>query len=94
MNAAVSDLQSTNSSISFTALEGALPFPHTDGIAKGLALVPFEADMNQQTLSIDAVTVGTWSTEDLEQGINLATFENTPQMQQSLKVKQLNNQQM
>lgn len=106
MNATVSDLQSTSRAIRFTALEGALPFPQTDGIAKGLALVPFEAEMNQQilviqdliagnyTLSIDAVRLGTWSAEALEQGINLATLENTPQMQQSLKVKQLNDQQM
>ena len=102
-NSSVSDAQFGDGSLSFTALEYALPFPQTESIAKGLALLPFEQEMNQEllsvknlpdgdhTLSIDGIAVGAWSAAQFSEGINLASNELTPQYQQALKVKQLND---
>ncbi|CAI8258686.1 MAG: Acetylxylan esterase [Opitutia bacterium UBA7350] len=102
--ATVSQIQSKRGSFTFTVLESALPFPQTESISKGLALVPFEEEMNQQilsiqslpdgdyTLTIDSVKVGSWSAKALKKGINLASVETTPQFQQALSVKALNDE--
>ena len=102
--AAVTQIQSKRGSFAFTVLEAALPFPQTESIAKGLAIVPFEAEMNQQilaidglpegdfTLTIDGIVAGSWSAEVLKAGINLARLETTPQYQQALSVKELNDE--
>jgi endoglucanase len=104
VNASVAELEASGSGISFTALEGALPYPQTGFIAKALQVVPFEAEMNQQLLvitglddgmfelSIDGSTIGSWSAAQFAQGINLAVLEATPQYRQALKVKQLNEE--
>lgn len=103
-NATVSDLKLAKDSVSFTALEAALPFPQTQSIAKSLELVPFEAEMNQQILSvqnladgsyalaIDGTEVGIWNAAQLNAGVNLAVVQKTPQYQQALEVKKLNDQ--
>ncbi len=102
-NAAVTELQVAVDSVRFTALEGALPFPQTEKIAPALERVPFEAEMNQQilavqnlpegsyVLAIDGTQISTWTAAQLEAGINLAVMQKTPQYQQALKVKQLND---
>ena len=102
--ARVSKIKSQRGSFAFTVLEAALPFPKTESIAKGLSLVPFEKEMNQQilsiqglpdgdyTLMIDGSAVGTWSAEAFKDGINLAPLEATPQYQQALNVKALNDE--
>ena len=85
--ATVTGIDSKPGVFTFTVLEAALPFPQTDSIAKGLSIVPFEAEMNQQmlviqrlpkgnfTLTIDGIAVGTWSAEAFKAGINLAWVE-------------------
>ena len=87
----------------FTVLETALLFPQTESMSKGLALVPFEAEMNQQiltirslpdgdyALAIDDIPVGAWSAGAFKAGINLAPLTTTPQYQQTLEVKRLND---
>jgi hypothetical protein len=89
--------------LSFDVLEGALPYPQTKGISKGLKLVPFEAEMNQQLfgvrhleagnyeLSIDGVELGQWTADQLSAGVNLAVIKATPQYQQALKVMEISN---
>lgn len=103
INCSVTNIKSGSSGLSFTALESALPFPQPAAISNALELVPFTRDFNQEilavkrldagnySLSIDGVTVGSYSAEDFAMGINLAINENTPQYQQSLKVKKLND---
>ena len=88
----------------FTVLEIALPFPQTESMSKGLALVPFEAEMNQQilairslpdgdyALAIDDIPVGAWSAGAFKAGINLAPLTTTPQYYQALEVKNLNDE--
>ncbi len=102
--AKVSKIQSQRGSFAFTVLEAALPFPQTESISKGLSIVPFEKEMNQQilsiqglsggdyTLTIDGSAVGTWSAAAFKDGINLAPIETTPHYQQALSVKALNDE--
>lgn len=102
--ATVSKIESKPGSFAFTVLEAALPFPQTESIAKGLSLVPFENEMNQEllsiqglpdgdyTLAIDGTAVGTWSAGAFKDGINLASVAITPQYQQALRVKALNDE--
>ena len=103
INATVSGLKFSKSSIACTILEQALPFPQTDWIARGLSAVPFENEMNQQIftvhgllegvykMTIDGKYVGTWSEHELNSGVNLALIEHTPQFLQALEVKALND---
>ena len=102
--ATVTKIQSERGVFAFTVLETALPFPQTESISKGLALVPFEAEMNQQilairslpdgdyALAIDGIPVGAWSAGAFKTGINLAPLMTTPQYYQALEVKHLNDE--
>lgn len=104
VQACVSSLKANGQGVSFTALESALPYPQTRFIAEALEVVPFEAEMNQQLLLIsglddgifelfiDGSPIGSWTADQFANGINLATIEATPQYQQALKVKQLNDE--
>jgi endoglucanase len=98
------DLINVNSSknrYSFSIKEKALPFPIISQQESALQLVPFQKEFNQQyfritdlpngkyTLSIDTIFIGLFSAEDLEHGINLATYRNTPQYQQSMKLRNI-----
>jgi lysophospholipase L1-like esterase len=102
-NCSIREVRLDGGTLSFTALENALPFPQSGFVAKGLKLVPFEQEMNQEilrvenlpdgefALSIDGAAVGTWSSAQFAAGINLAVVETSPQFRQSLKVKELND---
>ncbi len=104
VNAEVTDVAKKDSGVEFTVLENALPFP-TDPSAKAvLALLPIEANLNQQLLSvtglapgnyelqIDGAAVGQYQAEELTSGINLAFNKATPQLAQAREVAQHNEQ--
>lgn len=67
-----------------------------------LSVVPFMQEFNQEVLQvsnlsgaryelkIDGETLGTFSKEDLNQGVNLALLVNTPQYKQAIQVMNLN----
>ena len=69
-----------------------------------LTLVPFMEEFNQEVLKvthlekgeyqlkIDGITISNLSSAELSNGINLATFTNTPQYQQALKIMFLNEE--
>jgi hypothetical protein len=70
-----------------------------------MKLIPFTDDYNQETLrvtgldksrlyklSIDHISIGSWTGKDIENGINLATITATPQYQQALAVMHLNEE--
>ncbi|MCK5565666.1 MAG: SGNH/GDSL hydrolase family protein [Planctomycetes bacterium] len=92
--------------IAFTCTENALPFPTTKEQAKALQLVPFQDEFNQQLvkinsrkpglyeLKIDNKSIGTYSSDELATGINLSDNRSTPQYQQALEVKTVNNQRL
>lgn len=102
-NCTVTELVNEASTLTFKSHEKALPFPQTDSIQKGLKLVPFTEDFNQQLLrvtnlkpgsyqlSIDDITIGTYRAEAFSTGMNLAVNKQTPQYAQAMKVYQLNN---
>lgn len=69
--------------------------------ADAVKYIPFMEDMNQENLKItglngtyklfiDTVQIGTWSSNDLAKGINLAAESKTPQYQQALAIMHLN----
>src|SRR5690606_15557796 len=68
-----------------------------------IKIVPFMEEMNQEILrvtglngryrlSIDGQEIGTWSAQELSEGINLAEIDRTPQYQQAMKVMYLNEE--
>jgi hypothetical protein len=85
----------------FEWLERALPFPIDDGAAPALALVPFMADLNQETLQVTGLRPGhyllqiddddirVYSTAELAAGVNLALESVTPQARQAAQVMEL-----
>jgi lysophospholipase L1-like esterase len=100
-NCIVENFQVSSDDISFWCLQNCLPFPTNKGIDKALSLVPFENDFNKETLQIKGVKNGkynlfiqdifidSYSTEQLEFGVNLSTQINTPQYKQALQIKRL-----
>ncbi|WP_308983462.1 SGNH/GDSL hydrolase family protein [Thalassobacterium sedimentorum] len=103
VNAEIFEMLFDSGELQFSVLEKSLPFPQTESISKGLELVPFEETMNQQhfqvmnlergsyRLLIDGREVGVWSSQELSEGINLATVTTTPQYEQALNVLKLND---
>ncbi len=85
----------------FTSQSEALPFPVLDNAA--CDWVTLVQDLNQEMLiitgladgdyqlNIDNISIDTFSGRELAEGINLAIYDNTPQYQQALRVKELND---
>lgn len=101
VNAQVTGLKAGNQGIEFDCLEKALPWPIEASAKDALALVPLEADLDQEQLAvtlpagdykllIDGQEVGQYSAEALKSGINLALNDKTPQYKQALQVTQVN----
>ena len=100
------DLVATSNQLSFSATEKALPFPLSPAQLKGLDWVPFQHELNRQVLAvdnlprgkyelrIDAIKVGEYSSAELKNGINLSANPATPQYQQALQIKVLQNKQL
>ena len=100
-NCKVSNLAAKSDSVSFEALENALPFPIDDSAKKALDLAPVLKDLDQETLSvsglaegsydllIDGNAVGRYNASELKEGVNLATVKETPQYKQAKKVMDL-----
>jgi len=92
-----------NDSLSFLLLEKSLPFPVTEIPVGTLSLVPFTDELNQEILKItglkagsyelfiDNTSIGSYSTEELVKGLNLAAIASTPQNIQARAVADLNN---
>ncbi len=93
----------SQSRISFVSRESALPFPVTAQQQPALAWAPFQQELNRQMLTvknlaagsyklaIDGISVGTYSSDELATGVNLSANAKTPQYQQALKVKAVND---
>ena len=97
-NCEVTNLEVSTHSVSFTCLEGALPFPVEAGAMKALSYIPFTQELNQEmllvrglapgqyTLSMDGKTICRYTAAQLADGVNLATQTDTPQVQQAFAV--------
>ncbi len=104
VNAEVTQVEKKGNGISFTVLEKALPFPIDPGASSMLALLPIEKDLNQEILSvtglsagtyelqIDDIKVGTYTADDLKNGLSLGFNQATPQYKQAQAVAKLNEQ--
>jgi len=104
INADVTAMQSKDGGVSFKVLAKALPYPIDPAAKEMLALLPIEADLNQELLSvagladgtyelrIDGTAVGQHSAKELASGINLAFNKTTPQFQQAQQVAKHNAQ--
>ncbi len=97
-NCEVGEIKKNGNAIEFSIKENALPFPVKRDQQEAAKLVPFMNEMNvellkvnglvsgQYTLKIDNIPVGDFTAQQLNKGINLAGYANTPQYKQSEKV--------
>ncbi|HEU5080114.1 MAG TPA: SGNH/GDSL hydrolase family protein [Opitutaceae bacterium] len=97
----VSKIEVETDAVEFDCREAALPYPVPDEAKLALDWVPFVKELNQETLQvsafksgayvleIDGERVGSFSAEQLQQGINLAELPSTPQMTQAREVLSL-----
>ncbi len=88
--------------LEFDALENALPMVVPDEAKPALRLVPFEGQFNQEIvkvaglkqgnydLQIDQTSIGEYSAEELQRGVDIAENPTTPQYQQSASVTAIN----
>lgn len=97
VNCTVTGLKADREGVRFTYEAGALPFPRSpyESISN---LIPFDSEFNQErltvhglkkgeyTLNIGGISVGAFTAEEMEEGINLSRLDNTPQMVQANKV--------
>jgi len=97
-NCTISDLM-LDDKIRFKMKENSLPFPITSDEEYGTTLIPFCTELNSQRLIItglkdsiyrlyiDSLEISYFTSKELNDGINLASFKATPQNQQAIKVK-------
>lgn len=101
-NADVTAVKSKDGGVSFKVLAKGLPYPIDPAAKEMLELLPIEADLNQELLSvaglaegtyelrIDGTAIGQYPAKELANGINLAFNEATPQFKQAREVAQHN----
>ncbi len=100
-NTEATNLAATLAGLTFSNKEFALPFPLIEDAKAAYDLVPFVDRLNRQvlqirnlatgnyTLKINSTDVGTYSSSDLEKGVNLATNTATPQSNLAQKIASL-----
>lgn len=100
-NCVAQSLMPGDNGLLFTSKSNGLPFPVLDNAA--CDWVPLVENLNQETLiitgladgtytlNIDNISIGTFSSREMADGINLALYKNTPRYQQALRVKELND---
>ena len=100
-NVQISKADYKNGALTFTALEKALPFPMTKEKEEADKVLNFTDTYNKQILQvvglkapkyelkIDGQSVGTYTSQELSGGVNLARNKETPQYKQALEVAKL-----
>ncbi len=100
----VTGLTANQERVAFDCLAQALPWPIEQAAASALSLVPLEAELNQEVLtvrrtaphpyrvSIDGQAIGQYSPEQLATGVNLALNASTPQHAQAKALAATNEQ--
>ncbi len=98
INCKIENISGNSNDLNFTVKEFALPFPSTEDMQEGMKLVDFTNELNVELLKvnnlpkgkyqlkIDDNEVAVFSAEQLNKGVNLAEFHDTPQYQQAEKV--------
>ena len=98
-NCEVKNILKIENGITFSVKENALPFPTKENQKEALQLVPFMNEFNvellqvnellantEYQLKIDNEIIGSFTGKQLDKGINLAEYHNTPQYKQAEKV--------
>lgn len=97
-NVTIKSQSGKNSGLTFACLEKSLPFPIKPSAKEALKWVPFNEEFNTELLQvkdltagnyqlfIDEILIATFTDKELQTGINLALYKNTPQYQQALIV--------
>lgn len=100
INCKVDELSISKSNFSFTLTENSLPFPDKHFDKKGMLLIAFNENLNQEIiqfkglkkgkylLKIDNKEVETFTSNELKNGVSIATL-NTPQLLQAEQVSQV-----
>ena len=100
-NCVVEKFQISNETITFNCLENSLPFPINEALEKAISLVPFQNNFNKEILQIKGLKEGeydlfiqeklinTFSSKELNEGVNLSNQLNSPQLQQAKKITKL-----
>ncbi len=100
-NCTIENMHSNSKEVIFQAKEFSLPFPVFESAKEALELVPFQDELNLQTLKIanleqgmywlmiDKDTIGKFSNTQFSNGLNLAEYRNTPQYKQALKLMKI-----
>ena len=100
-NCVVEKFQISNETITFNCLENSLPFPINEALEKAISLVPFQNNFNKEILQIKGLKEGeydlfiqeklinTFSSKELNEGVNLSNQSNSPQLQQAKKIAKL-----
>jgi lysophospholipase L1-like esterase len=102
VNCKIDKIAAGKGRVEFDALETALPMVVPDEAKPALRLVPFEGQFNQEIvkvaglkkgtyeLKIDESSIGEYSAEELQKGVDIAENPATPQYQQSAEVTRIN----
>ena len=101
-NCLVTDYKNGKKEINVTVKENSLPFPTIEGQKQALELFPIINDLSveklvvkngkgKKQLTIDTSIIGTFTCEELANGINLSLYQNTPQYKQAIQVKDVLN---
>lgn len=100
VNCSVNNLKIKENSINFVAKEKSLPFPVAQNQFPALDWIPFSTEYNSETVriknlssgtyifKIDTVTIGLFSNIQLQEGVNIALINKTPQYKQAAKVRE------
>ncbi|MBP1663950.1 MAG: hydrolase family protein [Bacteroidetes bacterium] len=100
-NCEIKNVSLNKNKVTFTVKENSLPFPTKPQQTKSLSLIPFVDEFNVELLkvpvikpgnyklTIDGVLVGEFTGKQLQNGVNLTSYSNTPQYQQAIKVRDL-----
>ncbi|WP_170178535.1 SGNH/GDSL hydrolase family protein [Flammeovirga pectinis] len=103
LNCSIKNLTASNKSVAFQLEENSLPFPIKYFDQKGVALVPFKENLNQETLRIEGLKkgeytlkidnqeIGIFTNDAFANGIQLAELA-TPQLRQAEKIGQLSKE--
>ncbi|MBL8995572.1 MAG: SGNH/GDSL hydrolase family protein, partial [Spirochaetia bacterium] len=100
-NCKVSDLKGTGAKLTFTCLEGSLPYPVLPAAEEALKWVPLMEELNREMLTVkglpdgdyavkvDGQTIAVFSAKKLGAGVNLARLAKSPMLKQSLAVMEV-----
>lgn len=102
LNTTIEELHISENALFFNVTEKCLPFPVSDQVQRGLSLTLFEQKYNWHMLQVEGLEkanydliiedeyINSFSHHELEKGVNLVNYENTPQNIQAKALQKIN----